>query len=126
METLKFKSILKMAIFGILVEFIILAILFSIFSVVILYSNISISIVDKMVTIIGSIGLFLATFIVSRIINKNGLLIGLIFGITTSIIIFTITFFTTNVLFNVGELTKAIVITISACLGGVFGVNSKN
>ena len=126
MDRVKFKSIFKIAIFGILIEFVILAILFLIFSIVVLYSNISISMVDKIPIIIGAIGLFLTTFITSRIVNKKGFLIGLVFGFATSLLIFVLTFFTTNVLFSINELTKAIIVTISSCLGGVFGVNSKN
>lgn len=126
MDKLKFKKIFRLAIFGTITALVILAILFASFSAIILYSNIPPTFISQMTTILGAISLFLSAFITSRIANKNGMLIGFIFGTIASILIFTLTFLTTTIAFSIGELTKIIVIMIASCLGGIFGVNSKD
>lgn len=125
MEKLKIKQILKTTLMGALLAIGILVILFAAFSLLVLYCNISSNLISQITTILGALSLFVSSFITSRIINKNGLLIGFIFGIVTSIIIFLISFFSTGLIFSVSEITKMIVITLASCLGGIFGVNSK-
>ena len=79
-----------------------------------------------MSTILGALSLFLASFITARIVNKNGLLVGFIIGIMTSVLVFLITLFSTGVIFNIGTITKILIITLTSSLGGIFGVNSKD
>lgn len=126
MDKFKFKKIFRLAIFGTIAALVILAILFAGFSAIILYSNIPPTFISQVTTILGAISLFLAAFITSRIANKNGMLIGSIFGAIASILIFIFTFLNTNIAFSIGELTKIIIIMIASCLGGIFGVNSND
>lgn len=119
------KHYFKTTIFGMLIALIILTVLFALFSVIVLYSNISPTLITQISTILGAFSLFLSTFIVTKIIKKNGIFIGLIFGVITSLIIVLITYSTTGVVFSIGNVTKALIITLASCLGGVLGVNSK-
>lgn len=126
MNKLKIKHYFKTTIFGMLIALIILTILFAIFSIVVLYSNISPTLITQISTILGALSLFLSTFIVTRVIKKNGIFIGLLFGLITSLLIVLITYSSTGVIFSIGNITKILIITLASCLGGVFGVNSKD
>lgn len=126
MNKLKLKQFFRTTIFSTITAIIVLAILFAAFSIIVLYANISVNLINQITTILGAISLFISAFITARIINKNGLLIGGTIGITTTILILLITFLSTNVLFNINTITKVVIISISSCLGGVLGVNSKN
>ncbi len=126
MNKINLKQIFRTTVFATLIAIVILAILFAAFSIVVLYSNISPTLITQISTILGAISLFLSAFITARVINKKGILIGLIFGLVASMLIFTMTLISTGVFFSVGNLTKILIITVSSILGGIFGVNSKN
>lgn len=126
MDKIKLKRVFKLTAFGALIVLLIFTLLVSIFCFLVLYSNISPSVIPKVSTVLGALSLFFAAYITSRVVNQKGLLIGAIFGFTTSVIIILLSFFVNGIIFSFGELTKIFVIFVSSCLGGVFGVNSKN
>lgn len=95
------------------------------FSFVVLFSNFSPTLINKLTTIVSGVGIFAITYIVSRIINKKGALLGLIFGGVISAIVFIATAISTGVIFSIAEFIKIIVILASAWLGGILGANSR-
>lgn len=126
MDKTKLKRVFKITAFGVLTVLLIFTILVTIFCFLVLYSNISLNVIPKVSTVLGALSLFFSAYITSRVVNKRGLLIGAIFGLITSVVIILLNFFVNGIIFSFGELTKILVIFVSSCLGGVFGVNSKN
>ena len=125
MDKVKLKKTVRFGAFLAIVSSIILLGLFILFSLVVLFSNFSPNIINKLTTIVGGIGIFVATYIVSRVVNRKGIFLGLGFGAAISVIIFITTLISTGVIFSIAEFIKMIIVIISACLGGILGANSR-
>ncbi len=125
MNSIKLKKTLKLILFLTSVSSIILIILFILLSLIILFSNFSPTLANKLTTIFGGIGMFTATYIAARILNKKGILVGLTCGGTLGAIIFMISFLSTGILFSITEFIKIITILLASCFGGIIGANSK-
>ena len=125
MKVINLTKSIKLIAFLISVAVVILAILFSILSIIILFSNFSPTLINKVTTILSGIGIFITSYIAARIINKKGIIVGLICGGTLSFIVFLTTFITTGVFFSITEFIKIITITLAGVIGGILGANSK-
>ena len=82
------------------------------------------SLVNKISLIISSFISLLLAYLVAIIKGKNGLLIGLIIGITFSGISLGVHYFVAKEYFN-SLYIRLIIFMISGCCGGVIGVNKK-
>lgn len=125
MKITNLKQFLVSAGIGILVGNCVLFCLFALISLLILHSNLSINCIHPITIICGGIEGLASGYLAARLYRKKGLLMGLICGAFLSIIIFIITIFNTGVLIRASEFAKILIVCVSACFGGVFGVNSK-
>ena len=125
MKTTNLKPILVSAGIGILVGNCILFCLFALISLLILHSNLSVDCIHPIIIVCGGIEGLVSGYLAARLYQRKGLLMGLICGIALSVIILVITVFNTDILIKASEFAKILIVCVSACFGGVFGVNSK-
>lgn len=110
---------------GVLVGNCVLFLLFALIALLTLHSNLSIECIHPITIACGGVEGLVSGYLTARLYKRRGLLIGLICGIALSAIILIITVFTTGLLISASEFAKILIICVSACFGGVFGVNSK-
>lgn len=125
MKTKNLKQILVSAGIGVLVGNCVLLFIFALMSLLILHSNLSIALIHPISIVCGGVEGFVSGYLAARLYHKRGLLMGLICGVALSLIIFIMTIFNTGLLISASEFAKILIICVSACFGGVFGVNSK-
>ena len=125
MKTKNLKQILVFAGIGVLVGNCILFCLFALISLVVLHSNLSIDCIHPITIVFGGIEGLVSGYVAARMYHRKGLLIGLICGIVLSVIILITTIFNSGLLISASEFAKILIVCVSACFGGIFGVNSK-
>ncbi len=125
MKAKDLKQILVSVGIGVLVGSCVLLLIFAIMALLILHSNLSIALIHPIIIVCGGIEGFVSGYLAARLYHKKGLLMGLICGVVLSLIIFIMTIFSTGLLISASEFAKILIVCVSACFGGVFGVNSK-
>lgn len=125
MKTKNLKQILVSAGIGVLAGNCVLFCLFALISLLILHSNLSIDCIHPIIIVCGGIEGLVSGYLAARFYHRKGLLMGLICGIVLSVIILITTVINTGLLISASEFAKILIVCVSACFGGVFGVNSK-
>lgn len=125
MEETGVVSYIKAMIWGVLSGILGIALLFIIIAVII--SNVSVPLpsVSLMVSICSGIGGLLAGFISARLLQRQGILAGLLCGAILCIIVFIGTWIMSANPFTGEAITKYAILLVTAMLGGAIGVNSN-
>lgn len=125
LKTVNLKQILISAGIGVLVGNCVLFLLFALIALLMLHSNLSMECIHTIIIACGGLEGLVAGYLAARSYKKRGLLVGLFCGIILSMIILIFTSFVTGVLISASEFAKILIVCVSTCFGGVFGVNSK-
>lgn len=87
--------------------------------------SIPVEAVGLMTQLFGAISAFAASYVAVRIAKERGMLIGIITGLFLFLIILLVGLATTTESMTAATLTKALVMAIAGCIGGIIAVNKK-
>lgn len=105
--------------FGLAISFVLLFL----FSVIVSSANLPQSAIGIFSFVALVLGSFVAGFVSSRIVKKNGLIIGLITGAILFLILIVSSLFVVSESFSVTFLVKALAALLASGIGGILGVN---
>ena len=99
----------------------VLAALFSIFSALRLFFDFSPTISNVLIMFCGCLGVFITMAFSSKILNRGGIILGLIFGLVLSCLIGVLTVFFRGNFLNLFDILKILMVALSSFLGGFVG-----
>lgn len=115
-----FKCVMFSCLFGIAV----MLALFLVSHFVVMSASVPLRVIEPIILVIGIIGSFVSGYISSRLIKKNGLLVGALCGLIIFLVM-AISNFTVTGEMGILMLIKFIAIVCSASIGGIIGVNKR-
>lgn len=121
------KKIVKNLLIGVICGITAIILLTLICSLVITVSGLYLKDSMKYVALsITGVGTFISGYICARLNKSNGLIIGIVTGLTVFVILLIISLCKTTQTPSIFTLYKLLVSMLFAGLGGIFGVNKKN
>lgn len=87
--------------------------------------SIPVAAVGLMTQLFGAMSAFVASYVAVRIAKERGMLIGVVTGLFLFLIVLVVGLSTTTDSMSMATLTKALIMAIAGCIGGVVAVNKK-
>lgn len=121
----RFGSMIKPLIWGLLCCAISISLLFVIASLIISRFDVPIPSISTIVLVCAGISSFLGGYVSAKIYKRQGLIIGFLSGLLFALVIIICSLLEAGSLISVQNLIKYIVILVAAMLGGILGVNHR-
>ncbi|MDF2567700.1 MAG: hypothetical protein K0R90_1156 [Oscillospiraceae bacterium] len=124
-NTVKTNRYLKPIAFGLIAGFIVTILSLVVFAFIMAYKDIPQSLISTMAVVAAGLGGFVSGFTSAKLAKNRGLFIGAVTGVIISVVILLSATMVLKESIGILALTKFVVVIVSASIGGIMGVNSR-